>query len=391
MGKKSPRKGSSISTNSISTNSISTNIEKVAQSLFEEGAERASFLEAIAQGERAVTAVVRLRGEIQSKIQGEIAQVGNSATQRAAWLPDWISVAAPEERPGRSEQHQNGEIYCLDLSSTFACATLSQLAQPTGILLDMCAAPGGKGIVGARYLSPQIVIGNEVIRKRTLQLISNYKRCRMDPALVTSCDPESLAQRIPHRADVVIVDAPCSGQSLLLKGLAAPGAFHHATISMNEGRQRRILANSAKTVAPGGALLYSTCTFSREENENNIEWFLKTFPEFHAVTVDVLAPYRSRYSSQACYRLFPHEGHGAGAFCALLQREGSRSSLEICIDEITDTLRPTWRSPTVFALRPAPIKRQEAEHSRKAQRGKWKGRDDKGSRRFKRFTADDQE
>ena len=150
MGKKSPRKGSSISTNSISTNSISTNIEKVAQSLFEQGAERSSFLEAIAQGERAVTAVVRLRGEIQSKIQGEIAQVGNSATQRAAWLPDWISVAAPEERPGRSEQHQNGEIYCLDLSSTFACATLSQLAQPTGILLDMCAAPGGKGIVGAR-------------------------------------------------------------------------------------------------------------------------------------------------------------------------------------------------------------------------------------------------
>ena len=118
MGKKSPRKGSSISTNSISTNSISTNIEKVAQSLFEEGAERSSFLEAIAQGERAVTAVVRLRGEIQSKIQGEIAQVGNSATQRAEWLPDWISVAAPEERPGRSEQHQNGEIYCLDLSST---------------------------------------------------------------------------------------------------------------------------------------------------------------------------------------------------------------------------------------------------------------------------------
>jgi 16S rRNA C967 or C1407 C5-methylase (RsmB/RsmF family) len=162
-------------------------------------------------------------------------------------------------------------------------------------------------------------VGNEVIRKRTAPLISNYKRCLIDPAIVVSYDPQKLAEICGPVAQVVIVDAPCSGQSLVMKNKAAPGAFHPATISMNERRQRRILANSRALVTEGGYLLYSTCTFSRDENEDVVEWFLERFPAFEAVPVAALAAFRSHLSSEPCYRLWPHQGLGAGSFTALFR------------------------------------------------------------------------
>ncbi|MEG5173865.1 hypothetical protein [Microcoleus sp. B3-D7] len=79
---------------------------------------------------------------------------------------------------------------------------------------------------------------------------------------------------MPQTANLVIVDAPCTGQSLLAKGDKAPGCFHHVTINSNANRQKRIFANSAKIVAPQGYLVYMTCTYSTAENEQVSEWLL---------------------------------------------------------------------------------------------------------------------
>lgn len=334
------------SASDASSTKISKNIEKVARSLFDNEGAQQRFLEAVEKGESGVTGVVWLRSA---------PQVGAFATGgRPDWLPDWIDVAAETERPGKLKVHDEGDIYCMDLSSTFACAALSVIQEPVQVIVDVCASPGGKGIVARRYFAAELLVGNEVIGKRTAQLISNYKRCHIDPSIVTSLDPQQLGVEIPQSADLVIVDAPCSGQSLVLKGMAAPGAFHPATIGMNERRQRRILAHSSKVVTPGGYLLYATCTFSREENEDNVTWFLKNFPEFSAVRVPVLEPYHSHLSEESTYRLLPHFGKGAGAFCALLQRAPSEGRYDReSAQSVSTRLRASWRSPTLFISRDA--------------------------------------
>jgi 16S rRNA C967 or C1407 C5-methylase (RsmB/RsmF family) len=137
--------------------------------------------------------------------------------------------------------------------------------------------------------------------------------------MVTRMDSEVLAREIPQTADLVLVDAPCTGQSLLAKGGKAPGCFHPVTINSNANRQKRILANSTQVVAPQGYLLYMTCTYSLEENEQVIEWLLHRFPQFQPVSVAHLGKYRSHLTDIPCYRLFPQSGLGAGAFTALLQ------------------------------------------------------------------------
>jgi len=363
-------------TSDSSVAKLSKNIIKVARGLFAEEERQREFLDAIRRGDSSLTAVVWL------KELADRPAFGKSA--RPEWLPEWIDVAAIGERPGKLPEHERGDMYCMDLSSTFACSPLSEIESPISVILDVCASPGGKGRVARRYLSPDLLVGNEVIGKRTAQLISNYKRCGIDPAIVTSLDPEILGRELTGCADLVIVDAPCSGQSLVLKGMAAPGAFHPATIGMNERRQRRILAHSAKSVAAGGYLLYATCTFSREENEGNLEWFLKNFPEFSTVPVEALSGYRSHLSQVCCYRLWPNVDKGAGAFCALVRRSGEISQRErITADAVAAKLSSAWRSPARFISEP-----QGGLGSAPSKRDKRRKDDAKGrSKRYERHKA----
>jgi 16S rRNA C967 or C1407 C5-methylase (RsmB/RsmF family) len=202
----------------------------------------------------------------------------------------------------------------------------------------MCAAPGGKSIFAWKAFHPRLLVCNEVIGKRLGALTSNLQRCDVKPSVVTRLDSEAFAERFPRSADLVIVDAPCSGQSLPARGLPAPGAFHPQTINMNSNRQKRILANSARVVAPGGHLSYTTCTYSREENESVLEWLQKRFPQFRPVEAPLLQEHQSHLAAYPCYRLWPFEGSGAGGFTALLRNteNGEPERLE------KDTLPIIW-------------------------------------------------
>jgi 16S rRNA C967 or C1407 C5-methylase (RsmB/RsmF family) len=340
------------------------NVEKVAQALSNDPVWREGFLMTLDSGDHGRTAVAWNSAHNPGGLY-ELDQ------RRPAWLPEWIDVVAKGARPGSLPEHDAGAFYLLDLSSTFALAPLVDIDIKGGLLLDVCAAPGGKGIVARRYCPPTVQIGNEVIRKRTAQLIANYKRCGIDPALVTSVDPKLLARLLESRARLVIVDAPCSGQSLVLKGLAAPGAFHPATIAMNERRQRRILAESSKTVEPGGYLLYATCTFSPEENERNVEWFVKNFPEFSACDVPCLQGYRSQLSDQPSYRLFPQACFGVGAFCCLFHRVGEIADAPMLSpQELPSIIRPVWSSHSFASEVSAAstVSKQPRNHARSNQR-----------------------
>lgn len=256
------------------------------------------------------------------------------------WQPDFVDALAADQRPGQHPLHDEGWFYCLDFSSVFAACALRVTPDRPPLVVDVCASPGGKSVFVWRALRPEKLVCNEVIGKRTAALIANLQRCRIRPAAVVSMDVSRLAEAIPGTAGLVVVDAPCSGQSLVARGKPSPGCFHPATVNMNANRQRRILAHAARLVAPEGYLAYMTCTYARKENENNLLWLLKTFPDFRPQAVADLAGFQSHLTDVPCYRLWPQDGIGAGAFVALLQngRSGLPGRLRL------DQLRVVWQS-----------------------------------------------
>ncbi|QLE54126.1 RsmB/NOP family class I SAM-dependent RNA methyltransferase [Nostoc sp. TCL26-01] len=234
-----------------------------------------------------------------------------------SWQPKFVDRLQLGQKPGQHPLHHQGYFYCLDFSSVFAASTLLTLTQPAPLIVDICAAPGGKSIFAWQALQPKLLLSNEVIGKRLGMLISNLKRCQISPSIVVNRDSSIFAETMPFTSNLVLVDAPCTGQSLLAKGEKAPGCFHPTAINKSANRQKRIIANSAKIVAPQGYLAYMTCTYSQEENEQVCEWFLSRFPQFQAVTITHLQNYQSHLTTLPCYRLFPQDKLGAGAFTVL--------------------------------------------------------------------------
>ena len=157
---------------------------------------------------------------------------------------------------------------------------------------------------------------------------------------MTSQDSSRFDESLHGGFDLLICDVPCSGQSLIVRKGESPGCFHPATINLNSNRQKRIIANSAALVRPGGALHYITCTYSRQENEAIIEWLLKKFPKFKPLAVPALEKHQSHLADFPAYRLWPQEGIGAGGFCCLLQKEGDAPAKEID----TGSLKIAWRN-----------------------------------------------
>jgi 16S rRNA C967 or C1407 C5-methylase (RsmB/RsmF family) len=310
---------------------ISNNLQRFAKRLFSGGDDQERFLQSISREKRAITALVWLRNRPVDPLF--------HALEQFKWQADYVELLAGGVRAGAHQQHQLGDYYCLDSSSVFASAVLSGLREQPGRVLDLCAAPGGKSVLVWRRFQPDLLVANEVIGKRLGALISNLKRCQIKPVLVTAIDSKQYAEMAADSFDLVIVDAPCSGQSLLLKGKNASGCFHPAVINKNSLRQKRIIANSAKVVAPGGYLAYHTCTFSLEENEQVIKWLLKRFPKFEAVPCPALLEYQSKFVDFPCYRLWPWQQQGAGAFTALLCNNDESAELK---DITVEQLRCVW-------------------------------------------------
>ncbi|MCA1903628.1 MAG: RsmB/NOP family class I SAM-dependent RNA methyltransferase [Cyanobacteria bacterium KgW148] len=236
------------------------------------------------------------------------------------WQPSFTDRLELHSRPGKHELHDQGYYYCLDSSSIFAATVLLGIATPIKTIFDLCASPGGKSIFAWRTFHPEMLYANEVIGKRSAALLANFKRCKINNWEVLRSDVAVLAQQYSGQGDLVIVDAPCSGQSLLAKNTKNDGCFHPTLINRNAQRQRRILAHAATIVSPGGYLAYMTCTYAPAENEDNVNWFLKKFSNFRAIGVNCLQDYQSHLTDIPCYRLMPQSKIGAGCFTVLLQK-----------------------------------------------------------------------
>ncbi len=228
----------------------------------------------------------------------------------------WIRDASV--RPGGFLNYGVADYYIQDAASLLPI----QLAdiQPSDWVCDACASPGGKATAVAEQLGANgLLLANEAIRSRVDVL--RYALARTGRANYATCnlDPEAMQLRCNGLFDKVLLDVPCSGQTLLSKDKHDDTAFSLRQIEHCAARGRRILQSAIGLLRPGGVLIYSTCTFSIEENEAQIDWLQDKYPGvWEAIDVPELRAWRSPISP-GCYRLWPHRDRCAGGFAAALR------------------------------------------------------------------------
>lgn len=224
----------------------------------------------------------------------------------------------PDARPGLHVYHEAGVYYLQEASAMSAVALLDP--QPGERICDLCAAPGGKTTqIAGRLMGEGFLLCNEINPKRAKILSRNMERMGVANALVTNEHPATLAERFAGQFDRVLIDAPCSGEGMFRKEEAAVTDWSQETVEMCARRQAEILHSGAQLVRPGGRLVYSTCTFAPEEDEQAVAQFLQTHPEFTPETVE--APWFTAVENGG-FRIWPHKLLGEGHFAAVLRKEG---------------------------------------------------------------------
>ncbi len=292
---------------------------RLCRQLALEGDSAASFLAALKSGKHSRSALV-LSPRAAADYQPPFPCINTEADPNWAWLPPRVFI--PEIagcKPASYDDYREGKYYLLDLSSCWESAPLSCVPTPSRSL-DLCAAPGGKTmLMHGRYAASEKHVANEVHAARRGILRQNVELCGLPRLEVTGLRPDQWASS-GELFDLILADAPCSGQSLLAKGIKNTGCLGASMVNGNAKRQKGILLAALSCLAPGGHLLYSTCTYTTEENEKVMAYLLKRHPHLQAVEIELLEPFRSTLCSFPAYRLLPAHGFGAGGFCCLLQR-----------------------------------------------------------------------
>ncbi len=242
-----------------------------------------------------------------------------------------------ETRPGLSAYHEAG-LYYLQEPSAMAPAGLLE-ARPGMRVLDLCAAPGGKTAQLAAALAGRgLLVCNEIHPKRAKILARNIERLGVANALVLNERPQRLEARFAGWFDRILVDAPCSGEGMFRKEEAAVTDWSPETVEMCAKRQLEILNSAAKMLAPGGRLVYSTCTFAPQEDEGTVSRFLETAPDFSAAKAEApwFAPGRPDWIERPApgiektFRLWPHKLRGEGHFAAVLEKDAGADPAAGC-------------------------------------------------------------
>ena len=224
----------------------------------------------------------------------------------------------PQSRPGLHVFHEAGVYYLQEASAMAPVALLDP--QPGERICDLCAAPGGKSTqIAGRMAGKGFLLCNEFSPKRAKILSRNMERLGVANALVTNETPANLAARLEGYFDRVLVDAPCSGEGMFRKEEAAVTDWSPETVEMCARRQAEILDSAAKLVRPGGRLVYSTCTFAPEEDEDAVAAFLERHPEFSPEVMDT--PWFEPVENGG-HRMWPHKLLGEGHFAAVLKKSG---------------------------------------------------------------------
>lgn len=225
----------------------------------------------------------------------------------------------------------SGVYYVQESSSMFLEQAILQLGLKPGIkVLDLCASPGGKSTHLASLLpKDSLLVSNDVIRARGQILSENLKKWGNPNVIVTNNDPRDF-QKLPGFFDVVLIDAPCSGEGLFRRDPTAVNEWSPDNAQLCAQRQQRILADVWPTLREGGLLIYSTCTFNPAENEENIQW-LNDFAAVEPVSLKIDDQWGITVTEAGrfpCYRFYPHKVSGEGFFMAVVRKTGGNDQLQ---------------------------------------------------------------
>lgn len=231
----------------------------------------------------------------------------------------------PDSRPGLHPYHEAG-VYYLQEASAMASAALLE-PQPGEIILDLCAAPGGKSTqIAGRMQGQGLLVSNEIHPKRAKVLSRNIERLGIGNAVVTGEAPAALADRFPGFFHRIMVDAPCSGEGMFRKDEGAIGEWSTQNVNNCWQLQREIVSDIWNCLKPGGILIYSTCTFNAHEDEENVDWICEELgAEVMALegVEDAWNITRNLTGTDfPVYRFIPGVSRGEGLFMAILKKEG---------------------------------------------------------------------
>jgi len=267
------------------------------------------------------------KGLARKDYPGVLERLGVTEQIPVPWAEDAFYYEE-QMHPGKHPYHEMGMYYIQEPSAMSAASLLRP--QPGERVLDLCAAPGGKTTQLAAYLAGGgLLVANEIHPQRCKVLSQNVERMGISNAIVTNEESGKLALRFSAYFHKILVDAPCSGEGMFRKNPEAMDEWSPEQVQICADRQRSILEDAAGMLMPGGVLVYSTCTFSPEENEGVISSFLSRHEEFELVKVD--APYfdpgKPHWADageelERTFRLFPHHLHGEGHFVAVMHKKG---------------------------------------------------------------------
>lgn len=227
---------------------------------------------------------------------------------------------------GFTPEHMSGFFYIQEPSASSAVTILEP--KPGMKVLDMCAAPGSKSTQISELLHQcGLLVANEIHPTRARVLLENVERCGSANTIVLNNDPKDISKAFPEFFDMVLCDAPCSGEGMFRKEDQAVEQWSLENVQACAVRQIAILNEAYKCLKPGGIMVYSTCTFAMEENELCIQKFIQEHLDMHLVPINVEFGRKAfDLGSHTDYarRIFPMDG-GEGHFIAKLKKDGNRT------------------------------------------------------------------
>ena len=254
--------------------------------------------------------------------------------QKVVWCDNGYFLNADdfnEIRPGKHPLHEAGAYYIQEPSAMAPVAYMD--IRPGDRVLDLCASPGGKSTQIAALLRGEgILVSNEIMPDRAKILSENIERMGVRNALVISEDPRNISDRFYGFFDKILVDAPCSGEGMFRRSDVAINEWSLENVANCAKRQEWILDEAAKMLRENGTLCYSTCTFSKEENELQIVNFLERHEEFSLGEMTKFEGMRSGFAAgeyeSVGVRIFPHEANCEGHYLCKLVKKRRMSGQE---------------------------------------------------------------
>ena len=263
---------------------------------------------------------IRLNSRKVSKDSKEIIVDAFQLFEKIAWCENGYYTNT--DGLGRNPYYHTGAFYIQEPSAMLPAEILAP--EPGDFVLDLCAAPGGKATrLGEMLEGAGLLVANEISKDRSRALLRNIELFGLENIVITNENPQHLAMRFPKFFDKIVVDAPCSGEGMFRNDPQAVKSWEKYGPDVCVKMQEEILEYAAQMLKAGGDMVYSTCTFNPEENENQIDRFLNRHPEFMVIShPDVRGTATCNGANFfGAMRIWPQLSDGDGHFCVHLQKK----------------------------------------------------------------------